>query len=308
MKKQIKGILLIIAGSFGFGVMPSLALNAYTGGINVMTMLALKYTLVCVIMFPVVILRHKIHQLPKAALVKIFVLSATLYTAQATLYAFSVTLIPVALAALVLFTYPIQVSLIGALVFKEKFSLSGKLWLGAAFLGLVLLFIQPMDGIQPLGVVTALGASLSYAVYVVLLDRVTAGSNIQPMTTNALLNAGAAFTVVIISLLTGQLNLVFTPITWVYVLYNGIFVGIIAYWLWLMGMRELGSVKASVLSMSEPVFASLASVILLDQRLGAAEIVGGAVLLVAVTMFVNSQSHLQASGQGTPQQKHTVAE
>jgi probable blue pigment (indigoidine) exporter len=61
--------------------------------------------------------------------------------------------------------------------------------------------------------------------------------------------------------------------------------GIVAYTLWFAGMKRLGTVETSVISMTEPVFATLASLLILRQFLGAAEVLGMAVCLAGVTLF-----------------------
>ena len=288
VNRLFKGILMTLAASLFFGAIPSIMLNAYNGGITVLTMLSLKYLLVTAILVPYSIVKFEIHKLSKKLILNIILVSGILYVAQSALYAYAVTLMPIALAAMLLFTYPIMVSAISILNGSEKFNAKSFALLLVSFAGLVFMFSGGIHGTSLLGVVCTLLAALSYAVYVVVISGLT--KELTPLVTNTIVNAGSAVSITLLAVVSGSFSFDFIPSTWWYILINALFAGIIAYILWFAGLKILGAVKTSVISMTEPVFASLISFFMLGQKMSICEIFGGLVLLCSVTIFMYSKS------------------
>lgn len=282
----LKGSICILTASLLFGLLPSITLNSYQGGINVLTMQSLKYLLVTAILLPFSLCRYfRYFPSPKTAL-KLLAASGILYAAQALLYAYSVTRIPVALSVLLLFTYPILVSLMEMLAGREKLSLKSGLLLASVFASLCFALFRPNWEISITGVLCALAASLSYAFYVLVLNHL---SHTMPAPlTNTFVNAGPAITITLFSCLAGKFQLNFAPFTWWSILFNVLLGGIAGYYLWLKGLKLLGPVAASALSMTEPLFAILASAVLLGQTVTSNELIGGICFLVLLTQFTRS--------------------
>lgn len=287
--KTMRGALLTVAASFLFGAIPALTLNAYTGGITVLTMQSLKYLMVTLLLVPYAVTVHRIHKLPPRLILKLLLTSGLLYATQAALYAYAVTLIPVSLAALLLFLYPILVSLISVAFGVERLSCQSTVALATAAVGMVVMFSGGVEAVSWIGVACSVLAALAYGVYVILINRLT--KDLPPPVTNTFANMGPAVTLTVLALATGSFSLQFTPQTWWYVLFNAVCGGILAYIMWFMGLKALGAVRTSVISMTEPVFAALVSFLLLGQRMTVQEIAGGLVLLIGVTFFTQFQKN-----------------
>lgn len=282
----LKGSVCVLTASLLFGLLPAITLNSYQGGINVLTMQSLKYILVTAILLPFSICRY-FRCLPSLkTAIKLLAASGFLYAAQALLYAYSVTLIPVALSVLLLFTYPILVGLLGVLTGSEKLTLRSALLLSSVFASLCFALFRPNGQITMAGVLCALAAALSYALYVLVLNRL---SHTMPAPlTNAFVNAGPAITITLLTLLTGKFDMNFAPYTWWSILFNVLLGGIAGYCLWLQGLKFLGPVVTSALSMTEPLFAILASAFLLGQAVTANELIGGILFLILLTKFTHT--------------------
>jgi drug/metabolite transporter (DMT)-like permease len=287
MKKNIStimGVTYTLIGSAIFGIIPALSLNAYKGGISVLTLISLKYLIASTVLLVYCGIRYHWYRLPKFMMLKIILNSGVLYATQSVLYAYAVTIMPVSFAALLLFTYPVFVSIISALCKIEKLSLLGFTILIVAFAGIVLMFADAEMKISGIGIFLVILASLSYAVYIVIMSRLS--KNLPPVVTNMFANIGPAISLTIITIITGSFSLAFTPVTWYYIVFNALGSGLLAYWLWFKGLKHLGAVKTTAISMTEPIFAVLASFILLRQAMTIIQITGGIVLLVGVTLFM----------------------
>lgn len=282
----LKGSACILGASLLFGLLPAITLNSYQGGINVLTMQSLKYILVTAILLPFSICRYfRWLPSPETAL-KLLAASGTLYAAQALLYAYSVTRIPVALSVLLLFTYPVLVGLLGIFTGVERFNLKSAFLLALVFASLCFALFRPSGHISMTGVICALAASLSYALYVLVLSRLS--HTMPALLTNAFVNAGPAVTITLLTLLSGNFNMNFAPFTWWSILFNVLLGGIAGYCLWLKGLKLLGPVVTSALSMTEPLFAILASSLLLGQSITTNELIGGIFFLILLTQFTQS--------------------
>lgn len=282
----LTGSLCILTASLLFGLLPAITLQSYEGGINVLTMQSLKYILVTVILLPFSVCRYFRYLPPLKTALKLLAASGVLYAAQALLYAYSVTRIPVALSVLLLFTYPILVGLLGVVTGSETLSLKSALLLALLFASLCFALFRPTGQISPAGVLCALAASLSYALYVLVLNRL---SHTMPAPlTNAFVNAGPAVSITLLTLLTGNFDMSFAPFTWWPILFNVLLGGIAGYCLWLKGLKLLGPVITSALSMTEPLFAILASVVLLGQAVTLHEVIGGICFLILLTQFTRT--------------------
>lgn len=279
----MKGCLYILTASFLFGLIPSVTLHAYDGGITVLAMQSLKYLLVACILIPYSVIKYQVHRLPGALIAKLLFISGILYGAQAFLYAYAVTLMPVAPAALLLFTYPILVSLASVMTGEETISKKSGISLAGAFFGLCLLFGSGLRSMNTKGVACVLIAAACYALYILLFNRLTA--SLPAPAVNAFANAGPALSITLLAFASGNFHLTFAPVTWLYILFNAVGGGVIAYCLWFMGLKLLGPVKSSVFSMTEPAFAAVCSFVLLGQPILPLQALGGLVLLVSITRF-----------------------
>lgn len=280
------GSLCILTASLLFGLLPAITLQSYEGGINVLTMQSLKYILVTAILLPFSVCRYFRCLPPFKTALKLLAASGILYAAQALLYAYSVTRIPVALSVLLLFTYPILVGLLGVVTGSETLSLKSALLLALLFASLCFALFRPTGQISSSGVLCALAASFSYALYVLVLNRL---SHTMPAPlTNAFVNAGPAVSITLLTLLTGNFDMSFAPFTWWSILFNVLLGGIAGYCLWLKGLKLLGPVITSALSMTEPLFAILASVVLLGQSVTTNEVIGGICFLILLTQFTRT--------------------
>lgn len=277
------GIMFTLLGSFIFGALPTLNVNAYQGGITVLTMQSLKYLLVTAILLPYVLLRHKVSGMGARRGARMLATTGILYGAQAALYAEAVKWVPVSVAAMLLFTYPLLVGIICAALGFEKFTKKTSAILVAAFLTLLPIVLTGGGEVQLVGVVCSVLAASAYAVYVVIIERLS--QDLDPVVTNMFANAGPAISLTVLALAVGQMHFDFAPAALWYVLLNAVGGGVIAYVLWFMGLQHLGAVKTSALSMTEPVFAAVIAFALLGQKMSLLQILCSIALLALVLWF-----------------------
>jgi len=207
-------------------------------------------------------------------------------------YFSAVTLTGIAVAALIaICCAPLLIAGLAAAVLGERLTgrVGGALALGIA--GTALLIVGPRtaaDVSAPFvaGVLLALGASLAYALYVVLAKAALARTGPLPL-------AAASFGVgalVLLPMLAGpdvgrQLGL-----GWAWLLYLGAVTTAGAYAIYTLGLREVPASSAGVVALLEPLTATGLGVFLFGERLGAAGAAGAVLLFAALGLLVTRET------------------
>lgn len=158
-----------IFASVCYGTNPLGALNCYHEGLNSISTVFYRYVWAVVFMAVLMVASHHRFRLERreylvcAALGLLFVFSS--------LFLFmSFNYMDAGLASTILFSYPIMVAVIMAVFFRERMSLSIVVALVFAVAGVVML--SRGEGAASLsGVVLVLASSLTYAVYIVAINR-----------------------------------------------------------------------------------------------------------------------------------------
>lgn len=193
----------------------------------------------------------------------------------------------VTLASLVtLCTAPVLVAAISVGLGRERMTRTIGLALAVALSGTALLVGIYPGAVLPqaslIGVTFAFGSAFGYAVLAVagrqLADRY------HPIQVNAV-----AFTVGALLLLAlalpGGLAVSYPTEGWLLLGYLGLIPSALAYGLFLSGMRTTGATVASIITLLEPLTATLLAAILFGERLGSLGLVGALLLLGAIGML-----------------------
>ncbi len=284
MQRALGFIYVLLAG-IGFGFLGIFGRLAYQSGLSVGELLTFRFTLAAIILFAGLLLFK-----PKYLLLNLkqILISGGLgvfgYAVFSTLYFKSLEGISVALAALLLFTFPIFVSLGSHFIFKEKMPRRQILSLILACIGLIILLWGPLVVDSLASVIFAITAAMAYSVYVLLSGRYQ--QKVAPLSSSLYVITSAAIALFAyhqpsfsrIPLLTSyQLSIIFGialvstigPLT-----------------LFLAGLQKLSSAKASIIVMVEPVVAAIAAWVLLGEQLSLQHLIGAGLVMLA--LFLNA--------------------
>jgi DME family drug/metabolite transporter len=198
-------------------------------------------------------------------------------------YFWGVAKTSVAVGALIaICSAPLFITVLAALFLGERIDGPTRGALLAGVTGTVLLAVGPRGpGQLPAGFLSgaglALGAGLSYAAYAVAVKG--ALGRVPPLAVAAL-----TFSVAAVSLL--PVLLAVPPPggarAWALLAYLGVVPTAVAYVLYVVGLRSTPVTAAGVLTLAEPLTATLLGVLFFGDRLGAAGAAGAALLLSAV--------------------------
>ena len=232
------------------------------------------------------------HRLAPGTLAGSLVLGVAMASFQ-TCYFLAVTLTGVAVAALLaICSAPLMIALLAAAFLNERLTPTVGVSLGLAVAGTGMLVVGPrglgeISGHFGLGALLALGAGLSYAVYAVLAKRLL--TRMAPLTVAAATFVVAAL--VLAPALPAERHVLGSIAAgWPLLLYLGLGPTAGAYALFTMGLRRVPASVAGIVSLLEPLTASLLGVVAFRETLGALGVVGGALLLAALAILAVPRS------------------
>ena len=194
----------------------------------------------------------------------------------------------VAIAVLTHYLTPIFVALLAPLILKERAGSRTLAAVGVAFLGLVLM-LQPwgasLAGNEVVGAALGAGSAVFYASNVMVNKRhVKAFSGAELMFFHGLVATPLLFALVPLD----QYARVSRDALWV-VLGGALGPGALGGLLFVWGLRRIPASQASVLTLLEPFVAVVLAAAVLDQRVGALALAGGALILVGAVLVVTGR-------------------
>ncbi|MEP6985542.1 MAG: DMT family transporter, partial [Chloroflexota bacterium] len=203
---------------------------------------------------------------------------------------FAVERLPVSLYTVLIYTYPALVA-IGAILFGEH--LSGRAWsaLGLTLIGVVLTvpnLFQGFGGVDPLGVVLVLVNAATYAVYILLSNRVLRGVTDLSMASAWSITGSFIYVLAVIAIRALQGGSTTIPPNlnvWLGLLGLAVVSTVIPIFAFYAGMHRLGAPRAAIISMIEPVLTLLWAVIIRHENLQIIQILGAVFILISVVLL-----------------------
>lgn len=289
--RHLIGPALVLISAVSFGFMPLFSRWAERGGVALEMKLGLRFLLGAGILTGLA-LKDRLRWPRGRVLGGLVLLGSCVYVAEAYCYFAALSRgTPSGLVSLLLYMYPVSVTVGAWLLFRERLTPARGVALGIAMVGLVLT-IGPLElgggkGL-PGGVVGAalgLASGIAYAVYMLASSRlVQAGT---AMTSAAVVCWSAAAVFLAIAAAGRQaLPSSFEGVLGVVAL--GTVSTAVALSCLLAGAARVGPVSASTLSIVEPVTTVAIGALLLGERVGLLQLVGGVMILAGAAMVARS--------------------
>jgi len=181
---------------------------------------------------------------------------------------------------------PVIAGMLGFLFRGER---PGRRWLVATVFALAGCGLLVGGGgklaVDPLGVVLALGAGASYASYTMAIKGLLPGR-----TPDAVMAVVFCIGAVLLSplLFTSNLRWMASPGGITVVLYLGVVVTALSYWLFARGLRTVPVATAVTLSLAEPLTAALLGIVVLGERLSPLALCGIPLLFAGLAVLAGS--------------------
>lgn len=278
MSRQ-SAVVLVLLSALGFGSIALFAKIAYAAGVTPSMLLALRFLLAVAILAPLVWFKRL--PLPRGRALAGFVLMGALYTAQSQSYFTALVYASSGLVGLLLYIYPVLVTLFAVAFGWEKLDRRTLTLLVLAIAGLAITLGGDLQG-QPFGIALGILAACIYSVYIVIGGRLT--QHADPLAATLVVMASAAVGNGMFAA-AGNSTLPGGVAAWLAVGAIALFSTVIAIGTFLIGIKYIGASKASIISTLEPVITICLGVAFLGESVSLNQLVGGAMVLLAVVML-----------------------
>ena len=199
-----------------------------------------------------------------------------------------------AVAGVLLYTAPAFVTIMSALLFKERLRLPGWGILVLILLGCAMVsgIVGSVAGVGAAGILYGLGSGLGYASYSIF-GRYALNRGYSPQTisfyTFALCTLGC-LPFAIASTEPSHIVLASDPAVWAYALALGTLGCLFPFWLYTKGLSGTTGAAASMTATFEPVVSALIGVILYSERLTLWQVAGMALILGGIAVLAKFTS------------------
>lgn len=281
MAQYWRGNMLVLSSAISFGLMPIFARFAYENHVSVQDLLLVRFILAFLTMGAFLFLAGRHLVPPRNQLLVLLTLGGVAYFLQSTLYFTSLLYIPVSVVQLILYTYPPFVTAGSLILGWEKMSASLAVCLSLALVGLGLV-ANPSGHIVFLGVLMALGSSITYSAYILVGSRVL--RDVSGEVASFYVVGAAALSFLLSSSLAGGIRISWNFQGWVWVMLITIICTSVAITAFFQGVELIGPSQASILSIIEPVVSVIAASVLFAESLNIYQCVGAVFIVLAAIM------------------------
>ncbi len=293
MQSKLKGYLCGIGAAVCYGTNPLGALYLYEDNINANSVLFYRFALAVVMLGMLMMAQGKSLLVSMKELALLAVLGVVFSTSSITLY-FSFCFMDAGIASTLLFVYPVMVAVIMAVLFKEKLSAAAIFAIVLALTGIALLYEG--DGgatLSTVGVLLVMLSSLSYAVYIVVVNKSPLRISSLKLTFYVLFFG--MLTILANSFITGiHIQMLTTPRMWMCALMLALLPTVFSLVLMVISVHEIGSTPTAVMGALEPLTAVVIGVMVFGEQLTLRLSVGIVLILVAVIIIVAGKSFFPA--------------
>ncbi len=281
--KSVGYLFGILAAGF-YGLNPMFALPLYQDGMDSVSVLFWRYALSVPMLAVLMLYRHIDFRLSKAEAIQIALLGAVMALSSLLLY-LSYNYMDAGLASTILFVYPIVTAVLMAFVFHERVAplVWGCLALASVGIG-VLCELNGNTHVSIAGVLLSLGSALTYAIYLVFINK----GHITHLP-----SAKITFYVLLFgSLMLGVLLLCRWQIAvpqglhWGYSIGAALFPTALSLVLTTLAIQNIGSTQTAILGAMEPITAVVVGLTLFGEHLTVRSCIGIALIVIAVTIVV----------------------
>lgn len=290
MNSKAKGTLCGVLAAISYGTNPLGTLPLYADGINTNTALMGRYGLAVLMLAGVMAAQRKSFSLTRKELLILVPLGVLFSLSSLTLY-LSFHYMDAGIASTILFVYPVMVAVMMAVFFKERITLNTVLSITLALCGIGLLYKGGSGAtLNTTGVALVILSSLTYAMYIIILNKSSLRMSSVKLTFYVLL-VGLAL-IYLNSLLEpdGRLQMLTTPSQWIHVLILALFPTVISLLLMVVAIHEIGSTPAAIMGALEPVTAVAIGVLLFGEAFTPRLAAGMLMVLMAVMLIVVGKS------------------
>lgn len=290
MNGKLKGIICGVVAAISYGTNPLGALFLYKEGVNASSVLFYRFSLAAIILGILMLVQKTSFKVTKKELGVLACLGLMFGISSLSLFT-SFNYLDAGIASSLLFVYPVMVAVIMAVFFKEKISFATVVSICLALGGIALLYKNETGAtLSTLGVVLVMISSLSYALYIIIVNKSTMLMSSVKLTFYVLL---FCVSTIIIRSFFGEGNhiqLLTTPSMWGWALMLALIPTIVSLILMVIAVHHIGSTPTAIMGALEPLTAVMIGVLVFGEVLTTRVAIGILMILLGVIIIIASKS------------------
>ena len=282
--RKLFGTLAGITAAVCYGTNPLGALKLYAEGMQTNSVLFYRFGLAWVIIALVMLLRKESIKVTGKEFKALTGLGLLFIVSSLTLY-LSFHYMAAGVASTILFTYPVMTAVIMAVFFHERITWQTVASLLLSGIGVALLYWSDRTGtLSTLGVALVLASALSYALYIIVVNR--SDLQMSSFKINFYVLLYCALGMLAYSLIAGlPLTLPQTAVSWFYVGWLALVPAIFALVLMVYAAKYVGSTTTAILGALEPLTAVLIGIFVFQEAFTLNLAIGIVLILAAVAII-----------------------
>lgn len=278
----LKGALYIFISALLYATLPILCKFAYQTGLSPVQALLLRYLLALIILSSYLLWRRQ-HQV--FSLTPLVILQGLVMAVSGLCYFFALQYLSAGLTTVILFSHPVMVAILAALLYRERIGWRVATGILLAIGGVILVSGVSTGSmlVSPLGLAWITVASILYAFYNIMGQRNVA--QVNPLT---IANTIALMSVLVVGIaFRDGAYLLRLSSTQIFIgLGLGLVNTVLAISFFLKGMGYIGATRASLIATLEPVLTLILAFFLLGETLQPLQLLGVALVLASMLLAV----------------------
>ena len=285
-EKNTFGILIVLLSSLCFAIVPSSAKISLDFGSSLFILLFSRCLIGLVLLLPFLFFQKESVYIKKNYILPVVFSSIVSVSLIAAVY-HAIEYINIALGMTIVYAFPIGIALITSIRGEEKYSLREWLSILTVIFGLFILVYDEMFTGSLYGIAICIISLILMTTFVYTSSKLA--DSLGSIVLNFHLNLWSLIFLFISYLLFSfTLKIPDNSIGLTSLFFNGLFY-ILSYTLFFWGSRFIGVTRTSVLSLTDPIFATVIAMVFLNQFLSIIESLGFIVVLVSIYFFEKSK-------------------
>ena len=306
MKTQTKGILITLLAAASFGAASPIAKFVYQYDVTVGNVLLWRFVIATALVWGYILLFRKDLnlRLRKSQMLMMIVVGGFAHFLTTQCYFSALKHVPISLHIMIFYTYPFIVNIFSVILFKETISRIQLLSLLAAFVGILLTVTLDDLRMSFIGIAFSVCAAVCNTIYILCLGKRSV-TELDSAVVGAYSSLFAGVSYFLYCLGRGELRVDMPLPCWAGIITMAVFTTAVGAIALSFGVKMIGSGKAAIVSVFEPIEAILLGVLLFHEKIALRGWIG--IILVMGSIVLINYVHMQTPGEvdnvETPEEK-----
>lgn len=276
------GIVCVIIASVSFGIGSVFAKELLTLGLNTFDIMFYQKIITLSVIGIIFAVRRISVRVTKKQLWQLFLYCGLCNGLTGLLLVSSYNYLPIGIATMLHFIYPVVVTVFMVAFFKEKASAIKLICIAVAIFGLYLI-LDISGSISFIGITLALGSGFAYAIYVIA-NKKSKYKDLPALVVVFYSDLIGFIILIPIQLARGQLKFALTGLELLFISASALISCLLSFFTLIIAIRRIGASNAAIANMLEPITALVAGAIIFGDRIEFKALCGCILVLMAITL------------------------